>query len=53
MSLFVLPVKVLFLQQQQNKDRQNEIKKYRQDKTDKIKNLASTISYQLGNNMSE
>ena len=45
MFLFVLPVKVLFLQQQQqNKDRQNEIKKYRQDKTEKIKNLASTIS---------
>ena len=45
MFLFVLPVKVLFLQQQQqNKDRQNGIKKYRQDKTEKIKNLASTIS---------
>ena len=45
MFLFVLPVKVVFLQEeQQNKDRQNKIKKCRQDKTDKIKNLASTIS---------
>ena len=52
MCLFVSSVKVLFLQQkQQNKARQNKIQKDRQDKTDKIKNLASAISYQLVNNI--